>query len=66
MDITVIRSWMGHAHIDTTNLYAEANIETKREALKSIGCGSQTREAFPLETERRYFGLVGLPLMALK
>ena len=36
VDITVIRSWMGHAHIDTTNLYAEANIETKREALNRL------------------------------
>ena len=36
VDITVIRSWMGHAHLDTTNLYAEANIETKREALNRL------------------------------
>ena len=36
VDITVIRSWMGHAHIDTTNLYTEANIETKREALNRL------------------------------
>src|SRR5271166_4618243 len=32
--VTVIRSWLGHAHLDTTNLYAEANIETQRKALE--------------------------------
>jgi site-specific recombinase XerD len=34
VDVTVIRSWLGHAHLDTTNLYAEANIETQRKALE--------------------------------
>ena len=36
VDITVIRSWMGHAHLDTTNLYAQANLETKRQALNQL------------------------------
>jgi len=27
---------MGHAHLDTTNLYAEANIETQRKALEQV------------------------------
>jgi integrase len=30
----VIRSWLGHAHLDTTNQYAQANLETKRKALE--------------------------------
>ena len=34
VDVTVIRSWLGHAHLDTTNLYARATVETKREALE--------------------------------
>ena len=34
VDVTVIRSWLGHAHLDTTNHYAQANLETKRAALE--------------------------------
>lgn len=36
VDITVIRSWLGHAHLDTTGHYAQANLDTKREALDRI------------------------------
>lgn len=35
-DVTVIRSWLGHAHLDTTNHYAQANLETKRKALERL------------------------------
>lgn len=34
VDATVIQSWLGHAHLDTTNWYAQANLETKRKALE--------------------------------
>lgn len=34
VDVTVIRSWFGHERLDTTNLYAQANLETKRRALE--------------------------------
>jgi site-specific recombinase XerD len=36
VDITVIRSWLGHESLDTTNVYARANLETKRRALEKI------------------------------
>ncbi len=35
-DVTVIRSFLGHANLETTNYYAQANLETKRKALESI------------------------------
>ena len=35
VDITVIRSWLGHESLDTTN-YARANLETKRRALEKV------------------------------
>ncbi|MER9083120.1 tyrosine-type recombinase/integrase [Mesorhizobium sp. M0895] len=35
VDVTVIRSWLGHVSLDTTNHYAKANLETKRMALES-------------------------------
>ena len=36
VDVTVIRDWLGHARLDTTNLYARANLETKRKALEQV------------------------------
>ena len=36
VDVTVIRSWLGHAQLDTTNHYAQANLETKRKALEQV------------------------------
>jgi site-specific recombinase XerD len=36
VDITVIRSWLGHVSLDTTNHYAQANLETKRKALERV------------------------------
>lgn len=46
VDVTVIRSWLGHAHLDTTNHYARATIETKRKALERVD-GSFTVGAVP-------------------
>ncbi len=47
VDVTVIRSWLGHAHLDTTNHYAQANLETKRKALEqadpSLRCSKPPR-----------------------
>ena len=33
-DIDMVRNWMGHSSIDTTNIYAEISMERKLEALK--------------------------------
>ena len=41
VDVTVIRSWLGHAHLDTTNHYARASVETKREALEKVAKSSR-------------------------
>jgi integrase/recombinase XerD len=30
VDINTIRAWLGHVSIDTTNIYAENNLEMKR------------------------------------
>jgi hypothetical protein len=32
----VIRSGLGHVSLDTTNHYAQANLETKRKALERV------------------------------
>jgi len=36
VDITVIRSLLGHVSLDMTNHYARANLETKRQALEKV------------------------------
>jgi len=41
VDVTVIRSWLGHVSLDTTNHYAQANLETKRLALERLESPSQ-------------------------
>jgi site-specific recombinase XerD len=41
VDVTVIRDWLGHASLDTTNHYARANVETKRKALEMAGVASR-------------------------
>ena len=42
VDITVIRSWLGHVSLDTTNHYAQANLETKRLALERLESPSRS------------------------
>ena len=42
VDVTVIRSWLGHAHLDTTNRYAQATLETKRAALEQLAPNAHT------------------------
>ncbi len=36
VDVTVIRSWLGHVSLEITNHYAQANLETKRWALERV------------------------------
>jgi len=38
--INTIRAWLGHVSIDTTNVYAEVDLETKAQMLAA--CGSFT------------------------
>ena len=42
VDVTVIRSWLGHVSLDTTNHYARANLETKRKALEQVDAPTTT------------------------
>jgi hypothetical protein len=40
VDINTIRAWLGHVSIDTTNVCAEVDLETKARMLSA--CGSFT------------------------
>ena len=45
VDINTIRAWLGHVSIDTTNVYAEVDLETKAKMLAA--CGSFTSSKAP-------------------
>ena len=45
MDINTIRDWLGHVSIDTTNVYADVDLETKARMLAE--CGSFTAGKAP-------------------
>jgi len=45
VDINVIRSWLGHVDLKTTNIYAEINLDTKRKALAT--CAPKTAQKYP-------------------
>ena len=50
VDVTVIRSWLGHESLDTTNIYARADVEAKRKALEKVD--GPTRSSKPPRWKR--------------
>ncbi len=34
VDLNTIRAWLGHVHLDITNIYAEIDLQMKAEAMK--------------------------------
>jgi integrase/recombinase XerD len=42
VDINTIRGWLGHVSINTTNIYAETDLETKAQALASCSIPDNT------------------------
>jgi integrase/recombinase XerD len=43
VDINTIRAWLGHVSLDTTNIYAETDLATKKRALATLARGSTQR-----------------------
>ena len=50
VDINTIRAWLGHVSIDTTNVYAAVDLETKAQMLAA--CGSFTAGKPPAPKRR--------------
>ena len=44
VDINTIRAWLGHVSIDTTNVYAEVDLEMKAKALAACDTGGKGHE----------------------
>lgn len=47
VDANVIRGWLGHVSLDTTNRYAEINIQAKEAALRACEPPITSSEGFP-------------------
>jgi integrase/recombinase XerD len=45
VDINTIRAWLGHVSLDTTNIYAEVDLEMKAKALASVDIAGNTHSA---------------------
>ena len=43
VDINTIRAWLGHVSLDTTNVYAEADLEMKAKALANCEVGGKEK-----------------------
>jgi integrase/recombinase XerD len=44
VDINTIRAWLGHVSVDTTNVYAEVDLEMKAKALAACDTGGKRSE----------------------
>ena len=44
VDINTIRAWLGHVSVDTTNVYAEVDLEMKAKALAACDTGGKGHE----------------------
>lgn len=51
VDLAVIRSWLGHADIQTTHQYLEADVEMKRRALEAAGVTPEARARYEPPSE---------------
>ena len=47
VDVNVIRGWLGHVSLDTTNRYAEITVRAKEAALRLCEPSSRATEAHP-------------------
>jgi integrase/recombinase XerD len=43
VDINTVRAWLGHVSLDTTNIYAEIDLETKSKALPKCEVGEASK-----------------------
>jgi integrase/recombinase XerD len=52
VDINTIRAWLGHVSLDTTNIYAEIDLEMKAHALATCDVGEGVRKHRPWRQDR--------------
>ncbi len=47
VDINTIRAWLGHVSLETTNRYAEVDLEMEAKALETCALSSSDRDRNP-------------------
>src|ERR1035437_8238517 len=62
VDINTVRAWLGHVSLDTTNIYAEIDLETKAKALAKCEVGDPSK---PQRRWREDPGVNGVPALSL-
>jgi integrase/recombinase XerD len=50
VDINTIRGWLGHASVNTTNVYAEVDLDAKAKALAACSPGTASRARLPWQS----------------
>jgi integrase len=56
VDINTIRAWLGHVSLDTTNVYAEVDLEMKAKALAHCEVsGSSTNKSWQKDPDLMSF-----------
>lgn len=53
VDLTVIKSWLGHVHVSTTHGYVEIDLEMKRKALETGRRPAMPKELTPLLSQNK-------------
>lgn len=51
VDINTIRAWLGHVSVNTTNIYAEVNLEMKAKALQACSPEESAKEKIKWEND---------------
>jgi integrase len=52
VDINTIRSWLGHVSLDTTNVYAETDLEMKAAALAHCEVSGSSKPTKPWRQDK--------------
>ena len=52
VDINTIRGWLGHVSLNTTNIYAEIDLETKARALAACSVTEEQGSIIPWREQK--------------
>jgi integrase/recombinase XerD len=53
VDLTIIKTWLGHVNLSTTHAYVEIDLEMKRKALANCRPIASTRKLRPLINQNK-------------
>lgn len=59
VDINTIRGWLGHVSLNTTNIYAEIDLETKARALAACSVSEEQESVIPWREQRTLMEFLG-------